>query len=348
MKDKRQGKRVKSTRTKVRSSVNNLDDLFAKFISIKKAEGRALSTIRQYEDNYGFFIEFLDRHDIKRSMTVIDRDIIREYIVYMNERLIKFEGHKYKKESVMTVGLSPSSINTRLKTLRVLFNCLEDENLIVNNPMVGVKNVREPEEEIVILNADELKRLLATPNQREYSAFRDYALMHLLLDSMCRISEALGLRRSDVDFTNKCVTIPATIAKSRKARTIPLQPITLRLLKELISENVADFESDYIFLANYGEPLTRDHFRKRLNKYAKKAEIEKNVHPHLFRHTAATMFLEAGGDIRHLQMLLGHNDLRMVMRYTHLSRQSLYEQHGKYSAMNQISGKLNKPRKRKR
>lgn len=348
MKDKRQGKRIKSTRTKVRSSVNNLDDLFAKFIAVKKAEGRADSTINQYEDNYGFFIEFLDRHDIKRSMTAIDRDVIREYVVYMREGWVKFEGHKYKKESVMTVGLSPASINTRLKTLRVMFNCLDEEQLIEQNPMEGVKNVREPEEEIVILNADELKRLVSVPNQREYSAFRDYVLMHLLLDSMCRISEALGLKRTDVDFSTKCVTIPATIAKSRKARTIPLQPITLRLLKELINENIADFDSDYIFLANYGDQLTRDHFRNRLNKYAEKAEIEKNVHPHLFRHTAATMFLEAGGDIRHLQMLLGHSDLRMVMRYTHLSRQSLYDQHGKYSAMNQISGKLNKPRKTKR
>ncbi|QVY62933.1 tyrosine-type recombinase/integrase [Cytobacillus gottheilii] len=346
--DKRQGKRVKSTRTKVRSSVNKLDDLFAKFIAIKKAEGRADSTIRQYEDNYGFFIEYLDRHKIKRSMTEIDREIIREYVVYMREKWTRFDGHKYKKESEMTVGLLPSSINTRLKTLRVMFNCLEEEQLIVHNPMEGVKNVREPEEEIVILNSEELKRLIATPNQREYSAFRDYVLMHLLIDSMCRISEALGLRRADVDFTNKSVTIPATIAKSRKARTLPLQPITLRLLKELINENIADFDSNYIFLANYGEQLTRDHFRKRLNKYAEQAGIEKNVHPHLFRHTSATMFLEAGGDIRHLQLLLGHNDLRMVMRYTHLSRQSLHDQHGKYSAMNTISGKLNKPRKRKR
>lgn len=109
-----------------------------------------------------------------------------------------------------------------------------------------------------------------------------------------------------------------------------------------------DFDSDYIFLTNYGEQLTRDHFRKRLNGYAKGAGITKKVHPHLFRHTAATMFLESGGDIRHLQLLLGHTDLRMVLRYTHLSKESLINQHEKYSAMNQITGKLNKPRKIKR
>ncbi|WP_371261561.1 tyrosine-type recombinase/integrase [Bacillus sp. MUM 116] len=189
--------------------------------------------------------------------------------------------------------------------------------------------------------------MLNVPNQRHYAEFRDYVLMHYLIDSMSRISEALGLRHSDVDLDAKIVTIRATIAKSRKARTIALQPATARM-KELIAENNADFDSDYIFLANYGEPMTRDHFRNRLNEYAKIAGITKNVHPHLFRHTAATMFLESGGGIRHLQLLLGHADLRMVLRYTHLSKESLINQHEKHSALNQITGKLNKPRKIKR
>lgn len=348
MADKRTGKRVKNTRSIVRKSAINLDDLFLKFKAIKRAEGRADSTLNQYEDNYGFFVEYLDRHGIRRSIKDITKDTIREYIVYMRDEWVRFEGHKYKTEAEMTVGLSPGSINTRLKTLRVMFKCLAEEGLIDSNPMIGVKNVTEPEEEIVVLTAEELKRLLNVPNQRHYAEFRDYVLMNVLIDGMMRISEALGLRHSDVDFATKTVTIPATIAKSRKARTIPLQPQTLRLLKELITENKADFDNDHIFLANYGEPITRDHFRKRLNEYARRAAITKNVHPHLFRHTAATMFLESGGDIRHLQLLLGHADLRVVLRYTHLSQASLAHQHAQYSAMNQVIGPLNKPRKIKR
>jgi integrase/recombinase XerD len=348
MADKRQGKRVKTVRTIVRKSASNLDELFLKFKAVKRAEGRADSTLNQYEDNYGFFVEYLDRHDIRRSMKEISKETIREYIVYMRDEWVKFEDHKYKSAEEMTVGLSPATINTRLKTLRVMFKCLVEEGLIDNNPMDGVKNVSEPEEEVVVLTADELKRLLNVPNQRHYAEFRDYVLMNYLIDSMSRISEALGLKHSDVDFATKTVTIPASIAKSRKARTIPLQPQTVRLLKELITENKADFDNDHIFLANYGEPITRDHFRKRLNEYAKKAAITKNVHPHLFRHTAATMFLESGGDIRHLQLLLGHADLRVVMRYTHLSKESLINQHAMYSAMNQLISPLNKPRKIKR
>lgn len=99
--------------------------------------------------------------------------------------------------------------------------------------------------------------------------------MYYLIDSMSRISETIGLHHSDIDLDPKIVTIPATIAKSRKARTIPLQPVTARLLMELIAENRAEFDSEYIFLTNYGERVSRDLFRNKLNEYAKIAGITK-------------------------------------------------------------------------
>ncbi|MEK4311723.1 tyrosine-type recombinase/integrase [Bacillus sp. FSL P2-0092] len=343
----RSGKRVKKERT-LRKTSSNLDVLFIQFRAIKKSEGRAEGTIEQYENNYGFFIEYLDRHKIARSINEINRDVIRRYIVYMKDEWVKFEDHAFKKERYMTKGLAPSTINTRLKTLRVFFKTIHDEGLIETNPMYGIKNVSEPEEEIIILDEEELRILFAAPNQRDYADFRDYVLMNVLLDGMMRISEALGLRTENFDFKGCSLYIPAPIAKNRKARTVPIEFGTAKLLNELITENKADFDSDYLFLANYGEPLTRDHFRKRLVEYAKEVGIKKRVHPHLFRHTSATMYLEAGGDIRHLQMLLGHSDLRMVMRYTHLSGRSLTEQHDKYSAINAVRKKLNKQRKLKR
>ncbi|MED4309146.1 tyrosine-type recombinase/integrase [Bacillus paralicheniformis] len=344
---KRSGKRVKKERT-LRKTATNLDVLFVQFRAIKKSEGRADSTIGQYEDNYGFFLEFLDRKGIARSINEINRDVIRKYIVYMQDEWVKFEDHAFKKDEHMAKGLAPATINTRLKTLRVLFKTLYDEELIGNNPMHGIKNVKEPEEEIIILDEDELRLLFSAPNQRNYADFRDYVLMNVLLDGMMRISEALGLREENFDFKGCSLHIPAVIAKNRKARTVPIEFGTAKLLNELITENKADFDSDYLFLANYGGRLTRDHFRKRLVQYAREVGITKRVHPHLFRHTAATMYLESGGDIRHLQMLLGHSDLRMVMRYTHLSGRSLTSQHTKYSAINSVRKKLNKQRKIKR
>ena len=211
--------------------------------------------------------------------------------------------------------------------------------------MKSIKNVTEDEEQIEVLTVDELNALLRIPNQREYSGFRDYVLMTVLLDGMTRISETLALQVSNIDFQSQIIMIQAKNTKSRKARIIPIQKQTAQLLKELIAEN-EEFETNYVFVTNCGEQMKSNHFRKRLKAYGEKAGITKNVHPHLFRHTGATMFLESGGDIRHLQMLLGHADLRMVIRYTHLSNKALVEQHKQFSAMRQL-GKANQKQKRK-
>lgn len=345
--DKRTGKRLKKQRNIIKNS-DNLDFLLEKFLEIKKAEGRAERTIKQYIENYAFFTEYLDKRGIPRLMSALNKDIMRGYVIYMQSEIVRYEDHRFVLDKYKTVGIKPATINTRLKTLRVLFNCLRKENLIADNPMDGVQNVNEPEEEITVLTDDELKHLLNAPNQRMYTEFRDYVLMVYLLDGMSRISEALGLKTANFDYDTRTVTIPGTIAKNRKSRIIPLQPQTARLLRELIAENKTDFDSDYIFLTNYGGPMNSSHFRQRLVNYAKRAGIKKNVHPHLFRHTAATKFLQNGGDIRHLQKLLGHSDLRMVQRYTHLSNKSLIDQHARYSALNNVMGNLSKPRKTKR
>ena len=332
----------------VRRSAENLDNLFDTFLAIKEAEGRAPATMRQYRENYGFFIEYLDKHSIERTASAIDRSVIRDYILFMRNSWIRFEGHSFKSEAEQTVGLAPATINTRLKTLRVFYRCLIEEGLIDSNPMDGVRSVPEHHENIDILTAEELQRLLSVPNRRSYADFRDYVLMNLLLDGMMRISEAIHLKVDDFNHSGQTVVIRAAIAKNRKTRTVPIESRTARLINELIIENKHDFDSDYIFLTVYGGPITRDHFRKRLNEFAEKARIKKNVHPHLFRHTAATMFLEAGGDIRHLQMLLGHSDLRVLLRYTHLSNDALKRQHEQYSPIKQVLGKRNLPRKIKR
>jgi integrase/recombinase XerD len=303
-----------------------LQTLFRQFIAIKSAEGRSPQTMRQYHENWTGFMRFIEQHEDPEPL---NRHVMREYILYMRAK-----------------DYAPATINTRLKTLRVLFRTLLDEELIDYNPMDGVKTVSDPVDRVEVLTVDELRKLLNAPDKSTYAGFRDYVLMHVLVDSMMRIGEATQLKASDFDLTQNTVTVRAAVAKSRKYRTLPLKPFTIRIVKRLLDAN-EDFGSEYVFLTNYGEPINRDHFRKRLYEYADTAKLTKKVHPHLLRHTSATLFLEDGGDIRHLQMLLGHADLRMVVRYTHLSNDALREQHTRHSAINKVSDKLSRPRKRK-
>lgn len=328
------------------SKNDNLDRLFETFVFIKKSEGRDHVTITQYYNSYDYFAKFLDRRNIKRSFSEIDRHVIRDYINYMREEAVRFEDHAYVKKDKQTIGLTPATINTRLKTLRNMFNTLLDEEVIDRNPIKGVGNVSDPLEDVDVLSVKEMERLIKAPVKTTYAGFRDYVILHVLIDSMMRIGEALKLKVNYFNFDENTVTVKASIAKTRKSRILPLRPLTVKLVKKLIEIN-EDFRSEYVFLTNYGEPLKRDIFRKRLYTHAKKAGIKKRVYPNLLRHSAATDFLVNGGDLRHLQMLLGHADLRMIIRYTHLSDKALRDHHAKHSSINRASNKLSRPRKTK-
>ncbi|WP_282062893.1 tyrosine-type recombinase/integrase [Bacillus pumilus] len=340
----RSGKKVKNKRKRGARHSDDLSVLFETFMTIKEAEGRAPGTLQQYRNNFKSLIPFLDEFGIPHSNKEIDRDLIRHYINFMRLNWRQFKGNEYIPDENRKVGLADSTINTRLKTLRVMYSTLKSEGIVFENVMKGVKNVKEIEEPIVVLEPDELGRLLKAPSRESYVGFRDYVLMNVLLDGMMRIGEVTHVKKSDFDFNTNVLVIRGAIAKNRKSRFLPLLPSTMRLVRELIEE-IEEFDSDYVFLTNYGERLGRDHFRKRLVEYAKEARIDKRIHPHLFRHTAATQFLENGGDSRMLQKLLGHLDLRMIQRYTHVSDDSIKKAHAKNTVMNSVIKAQAKSRK---
>jgi integrase/recombinase XerD len=343
MTDKRTGKKAKFER-KTKSVITSLDELFKFFFDAKVSEGLSKRTLNSYRGNYKFLCEYLDLMEIPHTVSDVTTDVLRSYQTWLLTGKRRFEGHQHKSEKEKTVGLSPVSVNTRTKTLRAMFRFLVHENIMDRDPWQTIKKAEEPHTEIKILSVEQLKKLISTPNQRSYAGFRDYVLMNVLIDGFLRINEAVSLKISDIDFSLEMVSIRAEVTKTKRARMVPLSRNTIKLMQELINES-EEMGSEYVFLTNYGEQLSPNQFRHRLKEHAKAAGLQIRVHPHLFRHTSATIFLEEGGEVRHLAKILGHSDLRMVMRYTHLSNKSIKNQHEKFSPINNVIGKLNKERK---
>lgn len=341
--DVRKGRSQKRDRDVVTNEYE-LDKLFERFYRAKVTEGRTKRTLDSYRENYGYLVAYIDKCGLGRDIRNISVDFIRDYITYMLNEREQYDGHKFKPKTIEKVGLSPTTVNLRIKMWRTFFKFVNAEELYNENPFTKIKKVEEDENLIEVLTVDQLRVLLNTPDKRRYAGFRDYVIMNVLLDTFLRINSALTLKVDDIDVDTCSIRVRAENSKNRRSMQAPIEKRTLKLLLELIDES-SGFETEYIFLANYGEPLTAGQFRHRLKEHVKKAGLNCRIYPHLFRHTAATMFLEAGGDIRHLQMLLNHKDLRMVLRYTHLSQKSLTEQHGKYTPLNAIYGKLSKERK---
>lgn len=341
--DKSKGRARKSDRTSDRLRYS-LDYLFDYYYQAKKSEGRADNTLKTYEQNYAYFCEFLDMRKIVRDIRNITVETGREYIIWLRDEKTKFSDNCNVPDSVRTVGLLPKSINTRTKNLKTMFKFLKEENVIDTDPFVYLKNVQDIGRDINVLTSEELRQLINAPNQRKYSDFRDYVVLNLLIDGMLRVDEALTLRKEDVDLSACYASLRREITKSRKPRIVPITKRTAKLIAELIRETT-EFDSEYIFLNNYGERLLPNHFRHQLKKYADRAGIKKRVYPHLLRHSGATLFLEEGGSERHLQVILGHSDGRMTNHYTHLSDKNVKKNHEEFSPINAVLNKSEKPRK---
>lgn len=314
----------------------SLDQALGMVISVKRAEGLRDRTIQDYIKHYGYFLDWVrEFHPDVEEISQISTQMIRDHISYMKYDKIRYDGHKYISTKDKTVGLSDTTVNTRLRTLRAIFNQLERDELIEINPMAKIKLIRQDVDLTNCLSDEEVRAILAQPNQRDYVGFRDYCGIVTLLDSGLRINEMLSLRARDVDFQTRFIVLPGELNKNRKPRMVPISGHTAKLLLQLIEENKRFFTTDRIFMSSFGDPLSANHFNKRLKYYGEKAGVEgKKMTAHVYRHTWARAMVLNGADPFTIQKMGGWADMRTMRRYIQMNNEDVRRSHDANSPLN--------------
>ncbi|WP_051236189.1 tyrosine-type recombinase/integrase [Paenibacillus pinihumi] len=303
-----------------------LSEVFSIFYEAKKAERVRDRTLEDYVINWGYFTEWL-REDMLASELTPER--IRKYINYMSTKK-KYSEVKDRKKTEET--LSTQTLISRLSTLRTLFNWLAANNYLEPNPMSGIKMPKKDEVEKATYTDDNFLQLLKAPDEETYAGYRDKVLMMTLGDGGFRIHELLLLMTEYLDVKGRCIYLPASMNKNRKPRWVPLSADTIRNLVNLINETKQYFDTAYIFVSNYGEPLKADNFRKRLKKYAKIAGVDPGiVFPHQFRSYFCTSYLLNGGDPFTLRKIVAHSRIETTQRYVRMNQDNIRDQHTKFS-----------------
>jgi integrase/recombinase XerD len=302
-------------------------------ISAKRAEGLRERTLTDYAKHYGYFIKWLK--DAYPELTYIDEvttTILRDHINFMRYDAVRYEGHIHIPTENQRVGLSDTTVNIRIRTLKAIFNQLQRDELIESNPVANIKPLRQDIDLTNCLTDEEVKAILAQTNQRDYVGFRDYAAILILLDSGLRINELLGLRVGDVDFQTRFVTVSADRSKNRKPRLVPISAQSAKLLLQIIEENRKHFTTERIFMSCFGEPLGANNFNKRLKYYGEKAGISgKKMTAHVYRHTWAKNMTLNGCDAFTLQKMGGWSDIRTMRRYIQMDTADVRNKHDEYS-----------------
>ena len=170
-----------------------------------------------------------------------------------------------------------------------------------------------------VLTLEERTALLNQPNRRAPTGLRNLCLLHVMLDAGLRAAEALAVRGRDVEWMSGKVTVRQ--GKGKKDRILWLNDIALEALRQWRERR--PIPATRLFTTLQGTPIYSAYLRVMVKRYARKAGISKDVHPHLLRHTFATDLYRATKNIRLVQKALGHADLSTTMIYTHLVDEEL-------------------------
>lgn len=170
----------------------------------------------------------------------------------------------------------------------------------------------------------------------EYSQYRDYVVMLVILDCGVRINELLNVAIEDYNSKDRTITIRSETAKTRETRVLPISLKTARQLQRLI--NIAEANNEeYIFNSTYGSRIITHNVIKNFAKYGSRAGIKgKQTTPHQYRRTFAVEAVKAGLDIFSLQKMLGHANITTTRIYVNLDNSHLIKAHEKLNIINRF------------
>lgn len=226
-------------------------------------------------------------------------------------------------ETLEQHDLAPRTRARKLAALRSFYDYLVDEQQLEQNPCAYLPSPKLPQNLPQILTEQEVLALLEAPTLDKPTGYRDRAMLEVLYGSGLRVSELMGLNVGDIDQLGfvRC------LGKGNKERIIPLGQHAIKATTQYLEYARPRLQRNIreraLFLNIRGNRLTRQGFWKIIKAWAHQAGIDKEISPHMLRHSFATHLLRHGADLRSVQEMLGHADLATTQIYTHLDRGQL-------------------------
>jgi len=293
----------------MRAAIN----LFTTYAALER--GLADSTIAAYVHDIGALATFCEDAGVMPP-TEIDRDTLLDFLEYS-------QAH----------GLQPVSLARRLVAIKIFFRFMARERIIVNNPAEVMEGPRLWRVLPDFLSTTEIERLLKAyrPRAKDPLEQRNNTIIETFYATGMRVSELADLLLNGIFIEERIVRV---IGKGDKERIVPLGEPAARALGRYRSEvrPLLDKsgQSPFFFLSVRGRKLTRDWVWTLVKEAARRAGIEKNVYPHMLRHSFASHLLAGGADLRVIQELLGHADIATTQIYTHVDQGRLARIHRQF------------------
>ncbi len=282
-------------------------DLAAFQSYLRSERGVAANTLLAYGRDLTGFADWFEQAGLSDHLRVTLADLSR------------YLGH------LRDLGLAPPSVSRHLVALKMFFRFLRMEGRVQQNAVDLLDSPTLWQRIPSVLSSEAVERLLQSPRPEDRYYLRDRALLETLYATGARASEVAHLKLEDVYLDHgfcKC------FGKGSKQRVVPLGRPAVKALREYLEESRPKLSqrgsaSPFVFLSRGAKPLTREMVWVLVKKYVRRAGITGKVSPHTLRHSFATHLLEGGADLRTVQELLGHANIRTTQHYTHVDRKRL-------------------------
>jgi integrase/recombinase XerD len=228
--------------------------------------------------------------------------------------------------------LAPPSVARHLVALKMFYRFLRIEERTAESSVELLSSPTLWERIPQVLSPDNVEKLLAAPQAGDRFFLRDRALLETLYATGSRASEVVGLRLEDVYLDSSFLKCHG---KGNKQRVVPLGRPAIAAIKAYLGEQRpgltrAAADAPWMFVSRGGRALTREMLWVIVKKYVRRAGLNPRVSPHTLRHSFATHLLSGGADLRTVQELLGHANIRTTQMYTHVDRERLRAVHKKF------------------
>lgn len=234
------------------------------------------------------------------------------------------------------IGITARSVARIISGVRSFFRFLLLEEYIESDPSELLEapkiGVHLPE----VLTVEEIDAIIKVADVDTAEGPRNVAIIELLYSCGLRVSELCSLRLADIFIDEEYLRV---FGKGRKERLVPMSQKAIRSIERYLSSpgraEPKRGEEIYLFLSKRGVRISRITVFALVKDLAEKADIQKNISPHTFRHSFATHLLEGGAHLEAIRLMLGHADISTTSIYTHIDRSHLRDQILKYHPRNQ-------------
>jgi len=304
-------KRIEELLSRYKITANEVSEkrgfsrLIPAFINSKRVDRLSEKSLKNYTYTLN---RFASRLPDAYSVEDVTTDDIRQFISYLlTEKKVK-----------------NSTLASNIGTLKSFFLWLTVEDVIVKNPMVKIKSVKiDKKRDRKSLTMEELEILRNTCETP-----REKALVEFLVKTGCRLDEVLKLDINDINFQERSVKV---IGKGDKERTVFFSVKAKLLVEDYIRQRKGDSTALFTKDIKPYDAIKGGSVQHSLRSLGVRAGIAKNMHPHLLRHTCATLLVNSGMDIMYIQHLMGHSDPATTQIYAFLDDSSLKREFDKYN-----------------